>query len=228
MLPPTIANTADRDTRARLEQARNELTEEHLNPLYLEAVAGDPARRPRAGRADVLPPLPRPLPASTSRGSRRSAAPSSTRPSGSTRSRWTACCASASASGSPRPSATTCAASSAARTGTRRSRPTGWCPALRGTLVEPRDRPRRAGQRPPRRRGAADEEPARVLRADRDPGQGDARDPAAGRPGRLVRALPRGRAHRALRVHEPRPARWRRSGSATTPSPRAGRCSSTT
>ncbi len=37
MLPPTIANTADRDTRARLEQARNELTEEHLNPLYLEA-----------------------------------------------------------------------------------------------------------------------------------------------------------------------------------------------
>jgi hypothetical protein len=38
MLPPTIANTADRGTRARLEQVRNELTEEHLNPLYLEAV----------------------------------------------------------------------------------------------------------------------------------------------------------------------------------------------
>ena len=38
MLTPTIANTADRDTRARLEQARNELTEEHLNPLYLDAV----------------------------------------------------------------------------------------------------------------------------------------------------------------------------------------------
>ena len=38
MLPPTIANTADRATRARLEQARNELTEEHLNPLHLEAV----------------------------------------------------------------------------------------------------------------------------------------------------------------------------------------------
>ena len=29
MLPPTIANTADRDTRARLEAAQNELTEEH-------------------------------------------------------------------------------------------------------------------------------------------------------------------------------------------------------
>ena len=38
MLPPTIANTADRDTRARLEAARNELTEEHLNPVYLDAV----------------------------------------------------------------------------------------------------------------------------------------------------------------------------------------------
>jgi len=38
MLTPTIANTADRDTRARLEQTRNELTEEHLNPLYLDAV----------------------------------------------------------------------------------------------------------------------------------------------------------------------------------------------
>ena len=38
MLPPTIANTADRDTRARLEAARNDLTEEHLNPVYLDAV----------------------------------------------------------------------------------------------------------------------------------------------------------------------------------------------
>jgi hypothetical protein len=38
MLPPTIANTAERDTRARLEAQRNELTEEHLNPLYLDAV----------------------------------------------------------------------------------------------------------------------------------------------------------------------------------------------
>ena len=38
MLTPTIANTADRDTRAQLEQTRNELTEEHLNPLYLDAV----------------------------------------------------------------------------------------------------------------------------------------------------------------------------------------------
>lgn len=38
MLPPTIANTADRDTRRRLEEARNRLTEEHLNPVYLDSV----------------------------------------------------------------------------------------------------------------------------------------------------------------------------------------------
>ena len=38
MLPPTIANTADRETRARLEQVRNDLTEEHLNPIHLDAV----------------------------------------------------------------------------------------------------------------------------------------------------------------------------------------------
>jgi hypothetical protein len=39
MLPPTIANTPERETRARLESARNSLTDEHLNPLYLESVA---------------------------------------------------------------------------------------------------------------------------------------------------------------------------------------------
>ncbi len=38
MLPPTISNTADRDERRRLEDARSALTEEHLNPLYLDAV----------------------------------------------------------------------------------------------------------------------------------------------------------------------------------------------
>ena len=37
MLPPMIANTADRGRRQVLEEARNALTEEHLNPLYLEA-----------------------------------------------------------------------------------------------------------------------------------------------------------------------------------------------
>ena len=38
MLRPTIANEPDRDRRRRVEEARNALTEEHLNPLSLEAV----------------------------------------------------------------------------------------------------------------------------------------------------------------------------------------------
>jgi hypothetical protein len=36
MLKPAIANEPDRGRRERLERARNELVEEHLNPLYLE------------------------------------------------------------------------------------------------------------------------------------------------------------------------------------------------
>jgi hypothetical protein len=38
MLRPTIANEADRDKRRRIEEARNRLTEEHLNPVSLEAL----------------------------------------------------------------------------------------------------------------------------------------------------------------------------------------------
>ncbi len=37
MLRPAIANSADRDRRARIERVRNELTDEHLNPLLLAA-----------------------------------------------------------------------------------------------------------------------------------------------------------------------------------------------
>jgi hypothetical protein len=37
MLKPTLGNEEDRDRRARVEAARNELTEEHLNGLELEA-----------------------------------------------------------------------------------------------------------------------------------------------------------------------------------------------
>jgi hypothetical protein len=37
MIRPTIANEPDRTRRERLERARNELTEEHLNPIHLEA-----------------------------------------------------------------------------------------------------------------------------------------------------------------------------------------------
>jgi hypothetical protein len=38
MLKPRMMNEADRDTRARLETIRDDLTEEHLNGLHLEAV----------------------------------------------------------------------------------------------------------------------------------------------------------------------------------------------
>jgi hypothetical protein len=38
MIRPTMANEADREKRRRLEQARNELTEEHMLPIQLEEV----------------------------------------------------------------------------------------------------------------------------------------------------------------------------------------------
>jgi hypothetical protein len=37
MLKPSIMNEPDRSKRERLERARNELVEEHMNPLYLDA-----------------------------------------------------------------------------------------------------------------------------------------------------------------------------------------------
>ena len=37
MIRPAIANEPDRDLRARLEARRNELVEEHLNPIHLDA-----------------------------------------------------------------------------------------------------------------------------------------------------------------------------------------------
>jgi hypothetical protein len=38
MIRPTMANAADRSKRERLEQARNRLTEEHINPILADAV----------------------------------------------------------------------------------------------------------------------------------------------------------------------------------------------
>jgi hypothetical protein len=38
MIRPVMANTDDRAKRQRLEEARNALTDEHLNPLYLDSV----------------------------------------------------------------------------------------------------------------------------------------------------------------------------------------------
>jgi hypothetical protein len=47
MLRPTMANEPDRDKRKRLEQARNELTEQHLLPVQLDA---DRVERDAVGR----------------------------------------------------------------------------------------------------------------------------------------------------------------------------------
>ena len=54
MLRPAIANSAERDRRARLERIRNELTEEHLNPLLL-ASHRETHEATRELGADTLP-----------------------------------------------------------------------------------------------------------------------------------------------------------------------------
>jgi hypothetical protein len=54
MLPPTIANAAERETRAQLEAARNRLTDEHLNPLYLDSVTAVQQAVPELGASTYL------------------------------------------------------------------------------------------------------------------------------------------------------------------------------
>jgi hypothetical protein len=54
MLRPTIANTEDRGKRERLDEARTRLTEEHLNPIYLDAVAISQRTVPALGAANYL------------------------------------------------------------------------------------------------------------------------------------------------------------------------------
>jgi hypothetical protein len=49
MIRPTIANSADRAKRQRLEEARNRLTEEHINPIHRDAVGKLHEAVPRLG-----------------------------------------------------------------------------------------------------------------------------------------------------------------------------------
>jgi hypothetical protein len=49
MIRPTIANEEDRERRRRLEEARNGLTEEHINPIHVDGVATLTAAVPRLG-----------------------------------------------------------------------------------------------------------------------------------------------------------------------------------
>ena len=54
MLRPTMSNEQDRDRRRALEQARNELTEEHMNPIYREAAAVSLAAVEDLGAPDMV------------------------------------------------------------------------------------------------------------------------------------------------------------------------------
>lgn len=54
MLVPAISNEPDRARRERLERTRNELTVEHLNPIYLEAAELQRAAVPDLGAATYL------------------------------------------------------------------------------------------------------------------------------------------------------------------------------
>jgi hypothetical protein len=54
MLRPTIANTADRDKRARLDVVRTELGEEHLNPIYLDGARTTASAVPELGSRDYV------------------------------------------------------------------------------------------------------------------------------------------------------------------------------
>ena len=54
MLRPTIANTEDRTKRQRLDKARIALTEEHLNPIYLDAVEISQRTVPKLGSPTYL------------------------------------------------------------------------------------------------------------------------------------------------------------------------------
>ena len=49
MIRPTVANEEDRARRQRLEEARNRLTEEHINPIHIDAVAKLYEAVPRLG-----------------------------------------------------------------------------------------------------------------------------------------------------------------------------------
>jgi hypothetical protein len=54
MLRPTIANEPDRNRRARIESKRNELVEEHLNPIQLDAARIEHGAIPELGGSSYV------------------------------------------------------------------------------------------------------------------------------------------------------------------------------
>ena len=104
------------------------------------------------------------------------------------------------------------------RGGARRAVPGGAPGAVAGRDAAPGSASTCAAQaqRPSRHRAAADEVAARVLLAGAGARRGLPRDRAGRRARRLRRAVPRGRAHRALRQHDASRSRSSSATSATT------------
>ena len=200
MLRPTIANSADRDRRERIERVRNELTEEHLNPILL-ASHQETHEATRELGADELPRALRQvrLPLDDLAAQCRAFLDS------------TESLYEDAADRMLRASVGVGLAEAQRWDVARVFRATKWDPVVprrqdapraRGDAPGPRHRPARAGERPPRRRGAAAQDArGRSAAPIEVPGQGHARHPADRRARRLARALPRGRPHRALREH---------------------------
>ena len=227
MLQPAIANEPDRAKRERLERRRNELLDEHLNPLYLEAHARtrDAVRelgatnyfelyralrlRPRRARRPVPRAARLDRDACTSRSATGSSATARHAPRRGAR--WDIGPHDARADmgrGLPR-------GPDAAGARARRSKSLGIdLDAQENVHLDVEQRPHKT--------------PRAFCAPIEVPGQGHARDQADGRRRRLARALPRGRACGALRAHVGRALGRGASASATTQSPRAGRCCSST
>ena len=220
------ANEPDAVRREAIERARLELTEEQLNPLYIELVERQQECSRLLGYANYRE-LCRATKGIDLRGARE--------PDGGVR------------RGHRAHSTRTCSSPSCERTlglgldELRRSDLPRFfrvpdedrhfpadrlLQSLLETLARPRHR--RAGQRRARRRAAANKITARVLRPGPRPRRGVPGDRAGRRPRRLLGPVPRGRPHRALRPRRPASCRSSSATSATTRSPRRSRsCSST-
>ena len=220
MMRVEISNEPDRDRRERIERERVRLLDEQLNPLYLEAAQIDRAAISQLGapnayelyqgfgyRLDELAAECRELLDETERLWEREATGSSAR---------------GSASASTTRARRMCRASGARRSSTSCTRPTAWC--RRSTRRSPTSASTCARRRTSNSiSSAARKVAARVLRADRGPG-----------PVMLVIQPIGGKDDWEALFHEAGHAEhfgntsadlpWRRSGSATRRSRKAGRC----
>ena len=227
MLRPRLGNEADREARARIERARNELTEEHLNTLELQAAQVVHGRDPSglaprttqtctassAFRSTILP--------TQCRASSARRSVSGSRPA-------TGSSALASGSGSARCSAGTSAAPLRGVDWDAAFPAEAMLPALEATLAElgidlhaQQNVELDVEERP-------NKDPRAFCAPIEVPGPRRPRHQASGRPRRLARTVPRGRSHGAFRPHVGVALAGGDDGSATTRSPRAGRCCSST